>query len=181
MLLLDREKFSTNTICHVFNQYFGFECDTLVKLNSYTWSLRNKRVEVKWKFYTMCRWVIWRQESFRVLLCLHAFMCKSTTVLTLRSTSLTPPVSRAFCLSNFSALNWWNVALAGVRSPGNNCHSIFTLSEKTITINYKFAARLFQRYARVLCGCEISALCGLPQCCDGVWTTSPLFLFLRKT
>lgn len=60
---------------------------------------------------------------------------------------------------------------------------IYTFREKTIIINYKSVARLFQRHARVRCGCEkTNTLSGLSVRRDGVWTTSsPLFfLFPRK-
>lgn len=98
----------------------------------------------------------------RVLLCLQAFMCKSTTVLTPSSTSLTSPVPKAFCLSDFSAVIRRNAAFAGVRSRGNNRHHIFTVLEKTIIINYKSATRLLPRCAPLRCGCDktnVRSLC----------------------
>lgn len=58
---------------------------------------------------------------------------------------------------------------------------IYTFREKTIIINYKSVARLFQRHARVRCGCEkTNTLSGLSVRRDGVWTTSsPLFFCFR--
>lgn len=103
-----REKtFNTNTICHVFIPYFDFQRGSLLKLPSLhlikIYCII--KVEVKSKVNTMCWRVIRSQRGLRVLLCLRAFMCNSTTVLTPCSTSLTSPLSKALLLEQFFSPN----------------------------------------------------------------------------
>lgn len=120
--------------------------------------------------------------TWYVSVCLHAFMRESvTTVLTWYSTPVHFIAVWSTLFEQFFTLIWWNITSAGVCSPGNNHHNIFTLLEKTIIINYKFAARLPQRYAWVLfVFAKTNTLSGLSVRRDGVWTTSGV-LFLEKT